>query len=97
MRLYDLPRSSWGDYDASLISKGGGVWSRDAKTIKLSKRACDALGLDEAEFEPDALISGILKSPVDLIWFGGIGTYIKSEAENKIGRASCRERVCQYV
>ena len=83
-RLYDLPRSSWGDYDASLISRGGGVWSRDAKTIKLSKRACEALGLAHAEFEPDALISAILKSRVDLIWFGGIGTYIKSEAENNV-------------
>jgi len=83
-RLYDLPRSSWEDYDPSLISKGGGVWSRDAKTIKLSKRACDALGLDGTVHEPDALISAILKSPVDLIWFGGIGTYIKSEAENNV-------------
>ncbi|HAU21328.1 MAG TPA: glutamate dehydrogenase, partial [Erythrobacter sp.] len=83
-RLYDLPRSSWEDYRSDLISRGGGIYSRGAKRIKLSKTACEALGVEEEEFEPDELISAIVKSPVDLIWFGGIGTYIKSRAENNI-------------
>ena len=83
-RIYNLPRSSWEDYNAALISKGGGVYSRSAKTIKLSKQARKVLGIEDAELEPDALISAILKSPVDLIWFGGIGTYIKAESENNV-------------
>jgi glutamate dehydrogenase len=81
-RLFNLPRSSWADYDASLISAGGGVYPRTAKTITLSAEAQAALGLTEAEFEPAALISAILKSPADLIWFGGIGTYVKSRTES---------------
>jgi len=83
-RLFDLPRSSWEDYNADLISKGGGVYSRDLKRIKLSKRARDVLGIEETEIEPDALVSAIMRSPVDLIWFGGIGTYIKAEHESHI-------------
>ncbi len=83
-RMFDLPRSSWEDYDKSLISKGGGVFPRDAKSIKLSKAAQKALGVDRAEFEPEALITAILKAPVDLLWFGGIGTYIKAESENNV-------------
>ena len=81
-RMFELPRSSWEDYNKALISKGGGVYPRDAKVIKLAKSAQDALGVKQAEWEPEALISAILKSPVDLIWFGGIGTYIKASAEN---------------
>lgn len=81
-RLFDLPRSSWEDYDPDLISKGGGVFSRDQKSIKLSKKARDLLGIDAKEVEPDALVSAIIKAPVDLIWFGGIGTYIKAETES---------------
>ncbi|WP_234989969.1 NAD-glutamate dehydrogenase domain-containing protein [Altererythrobacter xiamenensis] len=83
-RLYDLPRSSWEDYDPELISRGGGVFSRESKLIKLSKAAREALGIEEAELEPEALISAILCAPVDLIWFGGIGTYIKADAENNV-------------
>ncbi|MGH6613920.1 NAD-glutamate dehydrogenase [Sphingomonas sp.] len=83
-RMFALPRSSWADYDAKLISKGGGVFPRTDKTIKLSKQIRAALGLDAAEMEPTALISAILKSRVDLIWFGGIGTYVKAAAENNI-------------
>ena len=83
-RMFDLPRSSWEDYNADLISRGGGVYSRDAKTIKLSKAMQKVLDLDVSEIEPDTLISGILKAPVDLVWFGGIGTYIKSSAENNV-------------
>ncbi|MBX7528127.1 NAD-glutamate dehydrogenase [Qipengyuania vesicularis] len=83
-RMFDLPRSSWEDYDEDLVSRGGGVYPRDAKVIKLSKAMQGVLGLDVAEIEPEALISGILKAPVDLIWFGGIGTYIKAAAENNV-------------
>ncbi len=83
-RLYDLPRSSWQDYDESLISRGGGVYSRDSKRIKLSKKARTMLGIEEKEIEPDALISAILRAQVDLIWFGGIGTYIKAPQESHI-------------
>ena len=81
-RLYDLPRSSWADYDETLISRGGGVYPRDAKSIKLSKTAQKALGLDADTYDPDALIHAILRAPVDLLWFGGIGTYIKASHEN---------------
>ena len=83
-RMFDLPRSSWEDYNSDLISRGGGVYPRDAKTIKLSKAMQKVLDLDVSEIEPEALISGILKAPVDLIWFGGIGTYIKASAENNV-------------
>jgi len=83
-RMFELPRSSWEDYDASLISRGGGVFPRDAKSIKISKTAQKALGVEKGEFEPEELISTILKAPVDLIWFGGIGTYIKASNENNV-------------
>lgn len=81
-RLFDLPRSSWDDFNKSLISKGGGVFSRKEKRIKLSKEARSALGIATAELEPDALIAALLKAPVDLLWFGGIGTYVKGSGEN---------------
>ncbi|PZT86417.1 MAG: glutamate dehydrogenase, partial [Citromicrobium sp.] len=83
-RLFDLPRSSWEDYDSDLISRGGGVFPRDAKSIKLSKAIQGKLGIEVSELEPEALISAILKAPVDLIWFGGIGTYIKASTENNV-------------
>ncbi len=80
-RMFALPRSSWADYDACLISKGGGVYARTEKSIKLSKEARAVLDIDTAELDPAALISAILKSPADLIWFGGIGTYVKAATE----------------
>ena len=83
-RLFDLPRSSWDDYDKDIISRGGGVFRRDAKSLKLSKAAQKALGIDQKEIDPEALISAILKAPVDLIWFGGIGTYLKATSENNV-------------
>jgi len=83
-RMFDLPRSSWEDYDKALISKGGGVFPRDAKTIKLSKPAQAALGIEASQLEPEALITAILKAPVDLLWFGGIGTYVKAGTENNV-------------
>ncbi|WCM25744.1 NAD-glutamate dehydrogenase [Sphingomonas sp. QA11] len=83
-RMFALPRSSWADYNPTLISRGGGVFPRTDKTIKLSKQVRAALGIEASEMEPGALISAILKAPVDLIWFGGIGTYVKAAAENNI-------------
>ena len=83
-RMFALPRSSWADYDASLISKGGGVFPRTDKVIKLSKQVRAVLGIEESELDPGTLISAILKAPVDLLWFGGIGTYVKARSENNI-------------
>lgn len=81
-RLFALPRSSWEDYDKELISPGGGVFPRGAKSIRLTPQVKAALGIAADELEPAALISAILRSPVDLIWFGGIGTYVKAAQEN---------------
>ncbi|MEO5566033.1 MAG: NAD-glutamate dehydrogenase domain-containing protein [Luteimonas sp.] len=83
-RLFKLPRSSWADYDAGLISKGGGVFPRSAKSIPLTPQVKAALGI-EAEvtaMSPADLMSAVLKSPVDLLWNGGIGTYIKASSES---------------
>ncbi len=78
------PRSSWADYDPALISAGGGIWPRSAKSIQLSAQAKDALGLagGETSLSPDALISAILAAPVDLLWNGGIGTYVKASNQS---------------
>jgi glutamate dehydrogenase len=82
-RLFDLPRSSWADYDTALISAGGGVWPRSAKSVPISAQSRAALGLDAAitALSPDDLISAILRAPVDLLWNGGIGTYVKASHE----------------
>lgn len=80
-RLFGLPGSSWADYDRSVISTGGGVWPRSAKRIELSEPARQALGTDQAVVTPDQLISIILRAPVDLLWNGGIGTYVKASEE----------------
>jgi len=81
-RLFDLPRSSWEDYDRKLISKGGGVFTRSAKSITLSSQAQAALGLRAASATPQEVIRAILKMEVDLLWNGGIGTYVKSSRES---------------
>jgi glutamate dehydrogenase len=80
-RLAALARSSWDDYDRDAISPGGGVWSRADKTVHVSAEAAVALGLSEGEVSPPQLISAILKAPVDLLWFGGIGTFLKAPEE----------------
>ncbi|HEX8366785.1 MAG TPA: NAD-glutamate dehydrogenase domain-containing protein [Allosphingosinicella sp.] len=80
-RLFDLPRSSWADYDAKLISKGGGVFPRSQKSIPLTPEVRALLELEGDEIEPAAVIAAILKAPVDLLWFGGIGTYIRARSE----------------
>ncbi len=81
-RLFGLPRSSWGDYNAMLISQGGGVWPRAAKSISISPEARRALGIEAESLAPSELINAILKAPVDLLYNGGIGTYVKSAKES---------------
>ncbi len=80
-RMFALPRSSWDDYDRSTMSKGGMIIPRSQKSIKLTKEAQAALGIAASEIDPNGLITAILKSPVDLIWFGGIGTYVKASTQ----------------
>lgn len=80
-RLFALPRSSWDDYDRSLISEGGGIWPRSAKSIRLSARAREVLGIEAESLSPAELIRCILKAPVDLLYNGGIGTYVKGSGE----------------
>ena len=83
-RMFKLPRSSWQDYDKSTISKGGGIWPRSAKSIPISPEVRAALGIgDEVEhMAPTDLLRAILKAPVDLLWNGGIGTYVKASSES---------------
>ncbi|HEY6277143.1 MAG TPA: NAD-glutamate dehydrogenase [Streptosporangiaceae bacterium] len=82
-RMFALPRSSWADYSAALISAGGGVWPRTAKSVPISPQARQVLGLagSVTALVPDQLISAILAAPVDLLWNGGIGTYVKATSE----------------
>ncbi len=82
-RLFHLPRSSWADYDSALISEGGGVWPRSAKSVPVSPQAVAALGLPEGTtaLSPDQLISAMLIAPVELLWNGGIGTYVKASRQ----------------
>ncbi|HWU75171.1 MAG TPA: NAD-glutamate dehydrogenase domain-containing protein [Rhodanobacter sp.] len=82
-RMFTVPRSSWDDYDKSLISAGGGIYPRSAKSIPISPEVRAVLGLkpDVEHLAPSDLLSAILKAPVDLLWNGGIGTYVKSSAE----------------
>jgi glutamate dehydrogenase len=83
-RLFALPRSSWADYDTRLISAGGGVWPRSVKSVRVSPEARVALGIDDkvTSLTPDQLISAILSAPVDLLWNGGIGTYVKASTQS---------------
>ncbi|HTN35270.1 MAG TPA: NAD-glutamate dehydrogenase [Marinobacter sp.] len=81
-RLFEMPRSAWTDYDAKLISKGGGVFSRMAKSIPVSPEMKELLDITADKVPPNMLISHILKARVDLLWVGGIGTYIKSASES---------------
>lgn len=81
-RLFDTPRTSWADYDKKLISKGGGVFSRSLKAIPLSKEIAALTGLEKGEVTPAELISALLRAETELLWFGGIGAYIKARSEN---------------
>src|SRR5690606_22153313 len=80
-RLSELPGSSWDDYDRAKISAGGGVYSRQSKSITLSAAARDALGITATTLTPPELIRAVLKAPVDLLFNGGIGTYVKASHE----------------
>src|SRR6185436_17137742 len=81
-RLFKLARSSWADYDPKLISKGGGVFPRTAKSVPLSPEARKALGIEADALAPSELIGAILKAPVDLLYNGGIGTYVKARRQS---------------
>jgi glutamate dehydrogenase len=95
-RLFALPRSSWSDYDRSLISAGGGVYPRTLKIIPLSAEVREALGVEAEALSPADLIRGLLRAPVDLLFNGGIGTYVKAteEVQSEVGdRANDAVRV----
>ncbi len=81
-RLFDLPRSSWQDYDKALISKGGGVFSRAAKEVRITGEMGALLGLTTDKATPQQVIKAILKMQADLLWFGGIGTYVRASHES---------------
>ena len=81
-RLFALPRSGWSDYDAKLISRGGGVFARTQKAIAITPPMRERFGIEAASCTPDEMIHALLKSPVDLIWNGGIGTYVKASHES---------------
>jgi glutamate dehydrogenase len=80
-RLFNLARSSWQDFDKSVLSKGAMIIPRTAKSVTLTAEAVAAIGIDKAVATPSEIMTAILKSPVDLLWFGGIGTYVKAAAE----------------
>ncbi len=80
-RLFNLPRSSWQDFDKSVLSKGAMIISRSAKSVTLTPEAVAAIGIDKSVATPFEIMTAILKAPVDLLWFGGIGTYVKAPAE----------------
>ena len=105
-RLFDLPRSNWSDYDHKIISQGGGVFERSAKVINLSLQIKQLLEIESDTIDPDALIRKILTAKVDLLWNGGIGTYVKAESETneQIGnksndnlRVNGRDLLCRMV
>ena len=105
-RLFALPRSSWQDYDRGRISKGGGVFSRSAKHIDLSRQARRMLGLAADQLTPQQVLTAILKLEVDLLWFGGIGTYVRAsnETDDQVGdrandpiRVSAAQLHCKVI
>ncbi|CAL9519740.1 NAD-glutamate dehydrogenase [Streptomyces sp. enrichment culture] len=83
-RLFELPRSSWADYNTELMSPGGGIFPRTAKSVPVSPQMREVLGIDEGvtKMTPPELIRAVLKAPVDLLWNGGIGTYVKASTES---------------
>ncbi|HET9045933.1 MAG TPA: NAD-glutamate dehydrogenase, partial [Casimicrobiaceae bacterium] len=80
-RLFRLPRSSWADYDAALLSPGGGIYPRSAKSIAITPEVAKALDIKASALTPTELVNAILKAPVDLLYNGGIGTYVKARTE----------------
>jgi len=89
-RLFELPGSSWADYDPGIISEGGGVYPRSLKSIRLSPQACAALGTRSESLTPGDLVRSVLRAPVDLLWNGGIGTFVRatSERDSDVGDRS---------
>ncbi len=81
-RLFELPASSWADYDPMVLSAGGGVYERSAKSVDLTPAARAALGVDDRPLTPDELVRAVLRAPVDLLWNGGIGTFVKASTES---------------
>jgi glutamate dehydrogenase len=81
-RLFDLPRSSWADYDRALLSAGGGIYERRVKSIPVSPEARHLFGIARDHLTPAELIQALLRAPIDLLWFGGIGTYVKAARES---------------
>ncbi|MBV1879630.1 MAG: NAD-glutamate dehydrogenase [Pseudomonadales bacterium] len=105
-RLFNLPQSSWADYSESLLSRGGGIFSRSIKAIPISRQMKSRFDIKESTLTPDQLIVALLKARVDLLWNGGIGTYIKSHQEthqavadkaNDFIRIDGRELGCKVV
>ncbi len=105
-RLFDAGRSSWKDYKTDLISKGGGVFPRSAKSITLTKPAADAIGLETGNHSPQTVMNAILKMEIDLMWFGGIGTYIRASHESDVDagdrsndaiRVTAKELRCKVI
>ncbi len=105
-RLFELPRSAWTDYDPKLISPGGAVFERKAKSIRLSPEARRRFAIDKENVTPNELIQAILRAEVDLLWLGGIGTYVKAQDEShaEVGdrandglRINGRELRCKVV
>ena len=105
-RLFDMGRSSWTDYDSGKISAGGGVFERSAKRIELSDAIRSCLGITDEALRPDDLIRAMLKAPVDLLWNGGIGTYVRAsdEANAEVGdrsndalRVTAKQLRCQVI
>ncbi len=105
-RLFALPRSSWEDYDNTLISAGGGIYSRASKSIPVTPEVASVFGLKQKAMAPNDLINALLKAKVDLLWNGGIGTYIKASSEshadaqdktNDSLRVSANELRCRAV
>jgi glutamate dehydrogenase len=95
-RLAAMPGSSWADYDAALLSPGGGVYPRSGRSVALSGQVRSALDIDAEALSPDALVQAILRAPVDLLWNGGIGTYVRASHETDtdvVDRANDRVRV----
>jgi len=81
-RLFDLPRSAWSDYDTSIMSEGGGIFSRSAKSIAISPQMQERFDIQADKLTPTELLNALLKAPVDLLWNGGIGTYVKASSES---------------
>lgn len=105
-RLFNLPRSTWEDYNAKLISRGGGVFLRAAKSITVTPEMKALFGIDRDQIEPNELIRDLLKAPVDLLWNGGIGTYVKASTQshldagdktNDVLRVNAKELRCKVV